>query len=344
VINCRSENKIVELRKVEYELKKVEEKYRSIFDYAVEGIFQTTPEGYFISANPALAHILGYDFQEELINSINSLDSQLYVDPEHRAVFTKLLTKNNTTQHFITQCRRKDKTVIWASISARTVRDSENNILYFEGFLQDVTEQKRAEDALKESEERYRISIECSNDGVTITKNGIHEYVNNKFLEIFGYDDSNGIIGKSLTEIIHPDDRDRVMKYSELRYQNGDAPSRYEFRGIKKDGTPLDIEVSIATIHYKGEKAVLAYFRDITERKQIEKEREKLISELKEALSQVKKLHGLLPICASCKKIKNEKGYWEQIEIYISQHSEADFSHGICPECVKKLYPEYYKK
>jgi DNA-binding response OmpR family regulator len=79
-------------------------------------------------------------------------------------------------------------------------------------------------------------------------------------------------------------------------------------------------------------------------RKQAEEEREKLIVELREALSQVKTLSGLLPICASCKKIKNDKGYWEQMEIYISGHSEADFSHGICPECTAKLYPEYYKK
>jgi len=83
---------------------------------------------------------------------------------------------------------------------------------------------------------------------------------------------------------------------------------------------------------------------EIKERKKAEKEREKLIFELKEALSKVKLLSGLLPICASCKKVRNDKGYWEQIEIYIRDHSEARFTHGICPECAEKLYPEYYKK
>ena len=233
-INNRLGNEIVELRKVENELKKAEEKYRNIFDHAVEGIFQTTPEGYFVSANRALAHIFGYNSPEELINSINCIGSQIYVDPEYRATFTRILSENNTTQHFTTQCRRKDGAVIWVSISARAVRDLKNNILYFEGFLQDVTEQKRAEYALKESEERYRISIEHSNDGVSITKKNIHEYVNNKFMEMFGFNDSDEIIGKSLTKIIHPDDRERVMKYSDLRYRGGNAPARYEFRGIKK--------------------------------------------------------------------------------------------------------------
>lgn len=66
--------------------------------------------------------------------------------------------------------------------------------------------------------------------------------------------------------------------------------------------------------------------------------------ELKKALTEIKKLTGLLPICASCKKIRNDKGYWEQLEVYIEDHSDAQFSHGICPDCAKKLYPEYYKE
>ena len=74
------------------------------------------------------------------------------------------------------------------------------------------------------------------------------------------------------------------------------------------------------------------------ERKRAEAEREKLVGELQKALSEVKKLSGFLPICASCKKIKDDKGYWRQIEAYIRDHSEAEFSHGICPDCMKKLY------
>ena len=72
--------------------------------------------------------------------------------------------------------------------------------------------------------------------------------------------------------------------------------------------------------------------------------KEKLISELREAMSEVKTLSGLIPICASCKKIRDDKGYWNQIESYIKEHSGANFSHGICPDCVKKLYPELNKK
>jgi hypothetical protein len=80
--------------------------------------------------------------------------------------------------------------------------------------------------------------------------------------------------------------------------------------------------------------------KEIDERKRVELEREKLINELQDALTEVKALSGLLPICASCKKIRDDKGYWNQIESYIRDHSEAEFSHSICPECAKKLYPD----
>ncbi len=79
-------------------------------------------------------------------------------------------------------------------------------------------------------------------------------------------------------------------------------------------------------------------------RKQLENEKERLIRELQESLAKVKLLSGLLPICASCKKIRDDKGYWKQVETYFSEHSDARFTHGICPDCGKKLYPEYYDR
>ena len=80
----------------------------------------------------------------------------------------------------------------------------------------------------------------------------------------------------------------------------------------------------------------------ITERKELEHEREQLILDHMDALSQIKTLSGMLPICASCKRIRDDKGYWNQMEAYVEQHSDAEFSHGICPECSKKIYPKYY--
>ncbi|MGQ9555119.1 MAG: histidine kinase N-terminal 7TM domain-containing protein [Anaerolineae bacterium] len=85
----------------------------------------------------------------------------------------------------------------------------------------------------------------------------------------------------------------------------------------------------------------LVVVRDISERKRAESEREKLIAQLQQALAEVKTLSGLLPICASCKRVRNDQGYWQQIETYVSEHSQAQFSHGLCPECLARLYSEY---
>lgn len=92
-----------------------------------------------------------------------------------------------------------------------------------------------------------------------------------------------------------------------------------------------------------GEDSVLAIIREITPRVLAQQEKERLIEELQEALANIKKLQGLIPICSSCKKIRDDKGYWNQLEVYFQEHSDAMFSHSFCPECMEKLYPEWAK-
>jgi methyl-accepting chemotaxis protein len=104
----------------------------------------------------------------------------------------------------------------------------------------------------------------------------------------------------------------------------------------------LDHRLAVSSHDEMGQLEMI--FNDMIEkRKHREDEREELIAELREALAKVRTLSGMLPICASCKKIRDDKGYWTQIESYVRDHSEAEFSHGLCPECAKKLYPEYFK-
>lgn len=92
------------------------------------------------------------------------------------------------------------------------------------------------------------------------------------------------------------------------------------------------------SVYGSGKGGCLAVFEDITERKRIEEERERLLQSLQDALAKMKRLHGILPICCSCKKIRDDKGDWNHIELYIQEHSEAAFTHGFCPECLKELY------
>jgi len=123
-------------------------------------------------------------------------------------------------------------------------------------------------------------------------------------------------------------------------------PVTVEHVHYDKDGNRRNVEVHAYPI-FDSEGNVSQMIEsslDVTDRKREEEEREKLIQKLQAALAKVKTLSGLLPICSSCKKIRDDKGYWNQIEGYIRDHSEAEFSHGICPECAKKLYPNFYEK
>lgn len=152
--------------------------------------------------------------------------------------------------------------------------------------------------------------------------------------------------------------RDELLGRTDFDYWPEELSKRYQRDDVEvmRSGKRKNIEETLA--HSKGEPVWIETIkspiyndrglaigttgiaRDITARKQAQKEREKLIAELQQALARVKRLSGLLPICASCKKIRADKGYWIQIEEYIRDHSEADFSHGLCPQCAKKLFPE----
>ena len=108
---------------------------------------------------------------------------------------------------------------------------------------------------------------------------------------------------------------------------------------LKAETAPLFVHVE--AVVSEGRRECSAAMLDITDSYQTEAERDQLIQELQQALASVKSLSGLLPICASCKKIRDDQGYWEQVEAYISSHSEATFTHSLCPECCHKLYPEF---
>jgi len=119
--------------------------YRSIFENALEGIFQTTPTGQYINVNPALAKMYGYDSTDDLIRGLTHIDNQLYVDPHRRDEFVSIMRKHGVVRTFESEIYRKDKSVIWISENARAVLDEKGDLLYYEGMVEDITERKRLE-------------------------------------------------------------------------------------------------------------------------------------------------------------------------------------------------------
>jgi two-component system, NarL family, sensor histidine kinase UhpB len=150
-----------ELREAEIrrERRRAEEEYRSIFENAVEGIFRTTAEGKFVTVNPALARMYGYPSPEVMMENVSSIGDQIYADPERRAEFGRLVRRNGLVQGFEMQVNRGDGGTSWASVNARAVRDAAGAVVGYEGFVEDVTERKRAEEALAEIREAERRRI-----------------------------------------------------------------------------------------------------------------------------------------------------------------------------------------
>jgi PAS domain S-box-containing protein len=257
---------ITDRKRLEAILKQTEEKYRNIYENAMEGIFQIGPDGRFISANPSLAQIHGYDSPEELMKTVKTIPS-IYVDPGDHHRLINLLFEQGAVQNYEAKMYRKDGSPQWISTNVRLVRDIQDKILYYEGTMMDITSRKMAEEALAESEERYRTAIEHSNDAVAIIQGDKNQYVNRRFVEIFGYEKPEDIIGTPISIVVHPDDQDKVITINQRRQRGEPVPSRYEFKGMMKDGKVIYIEVSATSIVYRGIPVYLVYLRDITERK-----------------------------------------------------------------------------
>jgi uncharacterized protein len=207
------------------------------------------------------------------------------------------------------------------------------------------------EKALKESEEKYRLLSENATDVIWTLDlaTGRFTYFSPSVQIMRGYTPEEAL-EIPLEKTLLPESYQRAVtqiKESLGREElQGITPNRLrlmEFEEYCKDGSTIHTEAKVKFTRDKNGRptGVIGISRDITERKRSEAERERLIVELQTALGYVKRLSGLLPICASCKKIRDDGGYWHDVAAYIHDHSEADFSHGICPDCMAKLYPEY---
>jgi PAS domain S-box-containing protein len=162
--------------------------------------------------------------------------------------------------------------------------------------------------------------------------------------KIYGYK-AEEIIGQPIYAIV-PDNRRDELRGILNGISRGARVNQLQTQRVTKDGRVIDALVTISPIRDASGRVVgaSAIARDITERLQGEAERERLIKELQTALAEVKTLRGILPICMHCKKIRDDEGAWRQLEVYIKEHTNADFSHGMCEPCAKKMYPEIYAR
>jgi PAS domain S-box-containing protein len=261
---------ITERKRAEEALRQAEQKYRDIFENAGEGIFQSTPDGRYIAANPALARMYGFASPEEFIRSRTDISRETYADPQRREEFKRLLEAHGMVRGFELQGLHKDGSRIWITVNARAVRDQHGKVLYYEGTGQDITERKRAEEALRESEERYRELFENAKDATYVHDlSGRYTSVNRAAEKLSGRS-RNEIIGRSFIDFVPPE---QIQIVSEHLHQKlvKEGETSYETEVISSDGRRIPVEVNSHLIYENGAGiSVQGTARDITERKRAE--------------------------------------------------------------------------
>ncbi len=245
--------------------------YRSIFENAVEGIFQRTPDGIYISVNPAFAQILGYASPSHFLQSLKNIEQQFYVNPDDHRRLTQLIQQNKAVSKFETQVYCQDGRKIWIRKNARAVTDISGTILYYEGSIEDITESKLAEERLRESEERFRLLADTAPVLIWLAGTDSNCYFfNQTWLEFTGRT-LDQEIGDGWTDGVHPDD----YHYCIETYSNAfKAQKRFrrEYRLRRHDGNYrwiLDTGVPRFTSndYFAGYTGSCI---DITDRKQVE--------------------------------------------------------------------------
>jgi diguanylate cyclase (GGDEF)-like protein/PAS domain S-box-containing protein len=248
-------------------LRKSEEKYRSIFENAVEGIFQTTPEGRYLSVNPSLVKMYGYNSAEELSAAVTNLQHQ-YVNPEDRNKLKALFEKNGYVEGFETQQFRKDGTKIWISMTARVVCDESGKIVCYEGTSEDITTRKEIEQLLcRERETFYGILQKAPYGAALIDRDGRYLFINPEFTSITGYTLEDIPTGKEWFRKAYPDKNYRHYAIEEWKKDIDSRGLNKTFNIVCKDKSVKEIEIRTA---FLDDGRAIVMLVDITERKQTE--------------------------------------------------------------------------
>jgi PAS domain S-box-containing protein len=448
-------------------LRRAETKFHTLYDSTRDAVMLLDTKGFF-DCNPATLAVFGCVTREEFCSK-HPAD----VSPPMQPDGTDSLTLAN--QRIATALEKGGNQFEWMHKRINTGETFPAEVLLsameldgkpvLQAVVRDITRRKRAEDALQASEARFRTLIERSPVAISISRAGRTIYVSQKFLDLYGFQSVDELVGQPVADQWAPEFREPIMERAQRRARGEPVPLEYEGMGLRKDGSQFPVHINVALVELpdgpafmafltniterkraeeklrqlsraveqspasivitnpagdieyanpkfvevtgytlaealgknprilkSGEKGPEAYRElwetiaagqewrgefhnkkkngelywesasispirdpagrvthfvavkeDITARKQTEAERDKLIQDLQEALANVKSLSGLLPICSGCKKIRDDKGYWSQVDSYIQKHSDATFTHSLCPDCIKKWYPELAK-
>jgi PAS domain S-box-containing protein len=333
---------ITNRKRMEEAIQQSEARYYLATEAARVGVWDWDLKTGRFESDPRVWRELGYE--PDQFKELTTEWGTLVVHPDDRAKMmeTALAVQQGQLDDFEVEFRARhvDGRYTWYLSRASVIRDEAGVPIKVVGATIDINDRKQVEAKLQASELKFNAAFKSSPAIVSLSTldEGRFLDVNENFLEVLGYTRAE-VIGHTAEELSlwpNPLDRRQIlasMKDGDIR--NVEVPMRHKSAAIRQQlwsGTVIEMD---------GQRFLLTSAVDITDRIKAEQERDRLIAELRQALDKVQTLHGLIPICAYCKKVRDDEGYWHQVEAYLKAHSAAEFSHGLCPDCIEEHYPDY---
>ena len=351
------ENRAGELEEYYQALRKKEERYRSFYKNAVEGFFQSTPEGRFLNVNPAFARMLGYDSPEEMISTIADIERQYYVNPADRARYIKHIEEAGSVTNFEFKARRQDGSEIWVSNSTHSVYDRDGGILYYEGVVENITKSKEVEEALRESERRLADIIEFLPDAtLAIDREGRIIAWNKAIEEMTGFKAAD-MLGKGDYEYALPFYGKRRPILIDF-VSNWDEEMEKQYSFVHKFGDVLVTETNVPFVRgrnrilsgravplYDGSGQVIGAIesiRDMTERKAMEEELRKSEEKYRNILEKMEEVYFEVDL-------KGRLTFFNDAACTVTGYSRDElmgmhFKEYTSPETSKRMFADFQEE
>lgn len=280
VIQCNIRDITVRKRK-EMAVEESEAWYRALYESSKDGIVVVGLEGRIIEANPAYLDMLGYTIDEIRKLTYEQLTPKKWHKVELGILRDQVMDRGYSDD-YEKEDMRKDGSLIPVTVRRWLIQDEQGNPSGMWAIVRDITRQKEAEEALRESGEMYRTLVETSPDAIVVSDNeGTIKTISSRTMELFGYESADELVGRDVFEIFAPEERQRAAEYRRMRYE-GKAPRTIEYVMLKKDGTRFDVELSASAFHDPAGNAsgIIGIARDITERKSAAMELQRVNTEL----------------------------------------------------------------
>ncbi|TET63022.1 PAS domain S-box protein, partial [Candidatus Aerophobetes bacterium] len=260
---------VIDQKQAQEALRESEENLRNILSSSPDAITVTNLEGKILECNKATLDLHGFSTKQELMDR-SAFDLIAPKDQKRAAKNMEKILKDGFIRNVEYTFLTKDTNEFPAELSASVIRDSSGKPTCFVAITKDITERKKAEEALKESEEKYRLVVENTNEAILVSQDGKHKFVNSKMVEMTGYSEEE-LMSAPFLGFIHPDDREMVVERYQKRLAGEKLPHIYPFRIVDKSGSTRWVEINAARFNWGGRPATLSFLTDITERKNAKK-------------------------------------------------------------------------